>query len=383
MSRFKGTNLCGPSVFNSDPKFNFRTNSKPNVGGTNKVNNRNCSPANTFAKTFDLKNLLNSKVGLLSGMVCFVIGLSGCGKNNHSAHRGSQPIPVCTTGINQNVCDTNLVGFSTWLRKTNVVASDAANLPATVRAVSISSADSAVADGTTGGFGQGQVDPLAALSGQALIGSPELNKSKSLTIIHQFKRQRDGSKVWRRSLTVDLGSGVFQTMIIGGRILDVDQEKIRLTLDRSSCEKSNVGFAPIMQPAPEADGSRFLYYARYGENLSFRTRPFPKFPLDNIKGAKNPVDAIGQIFGSIIAGTIGAVFDGTIGALSDVMSQLLTFGLLHDQLKNGEGTFQATDRDQLTIKVKNFSLGTIGCFAPQSDIPGGEFVPASDQDLNW
>lgn len=248
----------------------------------------------------------------------------GCAKKKTPA----PPPPPCTAGISQSTCKSSVTGRTFWSRSVDILSED----PRTH---------------------QRQLE-------------------NRLVVVHEFLEVQTGPAWWRRTSTLIGPDNSPQTMVMEGQVLSLDDTKLSLTIDRSSCDGMTSGFA--FEPALNTEGGRDLYYRRYGNQLSLRTKPFP--PPIQIQSGKG----VGDLMGAILVGAVGAVMQsaltGMVDGMGDLLVHMLTFGLLRDQLKEGVGDFTLATQDP-----GKRELGLIGCFPPKNS--KGPFKPAQDQNLYW
>jgi len=232
------------------------------------------------------------------------------------------PPPPCSVGVNVDSCANEIRGSNFWARQFDVVRTD----PATKKNV----------------------------------------KVKDVTVVNEFTASDDGTIRWRRSGTVRSADLNEQTMIIEGRVLSIDKEKMRLTIDRSTCDGIDQSFRIDAPTDPE--GAREVYYLRTGNRLSLSTKPFRQIEV------KSSGNIIGDIFGTIITGVIGALMQSMIDGATEVMVNVFTLGLMRDVLKDGSGEFRAIPLKELATQTHLTDFRAIGCFEGR-ELGSDRFTP--------
>ncbi len=259
----------------------------------------------------------------LSHLVILSLLLSlnvACGKKKKAA---APPAPPCATGINQSLCSNELVEESIWTRSFDVLQTDAA----------------------TG----------------------ENKLTNSVNIVQRFSPSKEGP-VWERSMTLSYPDGrASETMIIGGKILGIDKEALRVTVDYSSCDGIGESFS-IQPSASEPDG-RKLYYKRIANSLTLRTRPFVEVETTPVQG-NIAEQLIGGMINHVVAATIAATMEMMIEVTSELVVQTMTFGLYRDHLKEGAGSYIASDIKDFESLEKSFAVGQVGCFYAKGEAKG-------------
>lgn len=243
------------------------------------------------------------------------------------------PPPPCTTGLNGTTCETSIQGHTTWIKTANVLNDETKEVV------------------------------------------------KVVTTIHENYLNRDGVPSWRRSVTVTSPQGKAQSMLVSGRVLEVDDKTIRLTVDRTSCDSIDQGFS--IRITGDEDGARTMYYSRHGNHLSLRTRPFPTVESTD-EESKSLGDVIGKAIGQVVAQSMAAMLDSVIGVTIDLFTSALTLGFLFDELKDGVGTYQKVDLKESFAADKGSAFyGDIGCFRGGRAVQN-EFKAADDiERLLW
>lgn len=262
-----------------------------------------------------------------------LLSITACGKSS----KKTQAAPACGTGVDQTACNHDVQNLSVWALEYQI-------------------------RNPTGEKDQS--------------GKPIFEVSQNAMAVTEFIRIED-QRLWRRTITLKDAkdqSATPRTLFIEGRVLEINDETIRLTMDRTSCDGIEKTFR--LTPEPDADGGRVLYYQRNGNSLNMRTRPFQKLSPTTAKTG-NP---LANIFGSIMNAAVQTVVLGVTEAMVEMTTQMFTFGLVRDQFKDGSGLYHATTREELYMK-KGLNFGVLGCAEAAKGVDG--FAPSSPQALDW
>lgn len=257
-------------------------------------------------------------------VVVSCVTITACGDKKKNA----APAAPCATGVNLDKCATDMEGASMWARTYDVTSVDEKTKEKTVE--------------------------------------------KKVTTINEFSTITGGQQVWRRSITVTMPDGQAKSMTLEGKVQKIDQEKIYLTIDNSSCDGIDTSFR--IDTGVTENGARVLYYQRNGERLSLRTKPFFKAAEVKSKG----LNIFGTIVGSIVETMVVSVMRGMVDGMSEMFINMFTFGLARDQLQDGTGDFTAVKKS--LPGLDNFSYGQLGCFGKKGS---SEFTATKQQMLNW
>ena len=261
-------------------------------------------------------------------VITLSISTIACGKKEKP--KAPQATP-CAVGVNQTDCKSEINGTSRWVRSYNVTSQDPKTKKITVE--------------------------------------------KQVTMINEFTVLDGGNQVWRRTSTVTTADKQARTMFLEGRVQKIDQKKIHLTIDHSSCD--GIDKKIYFDTAPNADGVREMFYQRSGNYLSLRVKPFPAPVVVENKGGISGIFT--SMIASVVTVAIQGVMQGMVEGMTEMMVNIFTLGLVRDQLKDGSGDFTAMSKTQ---QAEGLSYGIIGCFMTKNG-QEPEFIATKQQVLNW
>ncbi len=167
---------------------------------------------------------------------------------------------------------------------------------------------------------------------------PIPSSERIINIVYQFHPTEQGIN-WRRTMKIDYQHRI-QSMFQEGVISEMDNQKMLLTVKRSSCDD-----AEGIRVAPSSD---VVYYQASPSVLKLDTTPIPP-------PAKGFTDIMGQIIGGIM-----------VDSMRMMLEQAFSFGSARTFLTSGHGSFQQ-DND---LQILSEDLGEVGCF----NVFGRDFV---------